>query len=161
MNDVRDAGKGVKGVNDPQTRQLLENEIKELIIPASQVAHVQLNNSLEHALLVLIKSGYSAIPVLDKEYKICGQISKTLILESILGMERIEYETLHEHQVVEVMNSKIPRMKDSDTFLRALELSINHPFVCIEDDAGRFVGILTRKSILAIVYRYFRNKKTT
>ena len=148
-------------MNDQQIRQLLQNEIKDLIIPASQVAHVQLNHSLEHALLVLIKSGYSAIPVLDSEYKICGQISLTLILESILGIERIEYENLHEHQVAEVMNSKIPRMKESETFLRALELSINHPFVCMEDDAGRFVGILTRKSILTLVYRYFRNKKTT
>lgn len=148
-------------MNDPQTRQLLENEIKELIIPASQVAHVQLTNSLEHALLVLIKSGYSAIPVLDTSYKICGQISKTLILEAILGIERIEYENLHEHKVEEVMNSKIPRMKETDTFLRALELSINHPFVCIEDESGLFVGILTRRSILALVYRYFRNKKTT
>lgn len=147
-------------MNDQQTRQLLQNQIKDLILPASQVAHVQLNNSLEHALLVLIKSGYSAIPVLDADYKICGQISLTLILESILGLERIEYENLHAHQVVEVMNSNIPRMKESDTFLRALELSINHPFVCMEDEDGRFVGILTRKSILALVYRYFRSNKT-
>ncbi len=143
-------------MTDPQAKDLLQQEIRELIIPASKVAHVQLGNTLEHALLVLVKSRYSAIPVLDMEYKIHGQISKTLILESILGIERIEYETLHEHKVEEVMNTNIPRMKETDSFLKALELSINHPFVCIEDDNDVFVGILTRKAILALLYRYFR-----
>jgi predicted transcriptional regulator len=139
-----------------ETSNLLEKEIKELVIPADNVAHVQLGNSLEHALLVLIKSGYSAVPVLDTSYKIQGLISNTMIMDSILGIERIEFEKLCEYKVEEVMNTKIPRMKNSDTFFRALELSINHPFVCIEDEDGVFVGILTRRSILALVYRYFR-----
>jgi predicted transcriptional regulator len=148
--------KEVKVVNHPQFSRLLEHEISELMIPASKVAHVQLGNSLEHALLVLIKSGYSAVPVLDLDYKIHGQISTTLIMESILGIERIEYETLHEHKVEEVMNPKIPRIRQQENFMRALELSINHPYVCIEDDQGVFLGILTRRAILAILYRYFR-----
>ena len=140
-----------------EMKQLLDKDIKDLVIPASKVAHVQLGNSLEHALLVLIKSRYSAIPVLDTSYRIQGLISKTMILESILGIERIEYETLHLHKVEEVLDSKIPKLKETDSFYRALELSINHPFVCIENDEGVFVGILTRKSILALVYRYFRS----
>lgn len=139
-----------------ETNQLLQNRIHEMVIPASKVAHVQLGNSLEHALLVLIKSRYSAIPVLNHDYKIKGQISKTMILESILGLERIEYEKLESRIVEEVMDVKIPRMKEDGTFLKALELSINHPYVCIEDASGVFRGILTRRSILAAVYQYFR-----
>ncbi len=141
-----------------ETNVLLQNKIKELIIPASKVAHVQLGNSLEHALLVLIKSRYSAVPVLDSAYKIQGQISKTMILESILGLERIEYEQLDGRFVEEVMDSNIPHMSEDDYFLKALELSINHPYVCIEDANGVFVGILTRRSILALVYQYFRKQ---
>ncbi len=38
--------------------------VKDLMISSEKVAHVQIGNSLEHALLVLVKSGYSAIPVL-------------------------------------------------------------------------------------------------
>jgi predicted transcriptional regulator len=134
----------------------LHTPIKELIIASTKVAHVQLGNSLEHALLVLIKSGYSAIPVLDSSYRIQGQISTTMILDKILGIERFEYEKLHHLTVEDAMNRKIPRMKQTDHFLKALEISINHPFVCIEDDDGVFQGILTRKSILALVYRQFR-----
>ncbi|MGD8191118.1 cyclic-di-AMP-binding protein CbpB [Brevibacillus ginsengisoli] len=146
-------------MSEPQQQkqlQLPQADLTNLVISASKVAHVQLGNSLEHALLVLIKSGYSSIPVLDMDYRIHGLISKTLILESILGIERIEYEKLAEQKVEDVMNRKIPRIKETDDFLRALELSINHPFLCVENEDGVFVGILTRKSILALFYRQIR-----
>jgi predicted transcriptional regulator len=139
-----------------QETKFLHTKIRDLVIASTKVAHVQLGNSLEHALLVLIKSGYSAIPVLDTSYRLHGQISTTMILEKILGMERFEYENLHQHTVEDVMNTKIPRMKETDDFFKALELSINHPFVCIEDEQGIFQGILTRKAILALMYRQYR-----
>ena len=47
------------------SKELLETNIKDFIIPSEKVAHVQVGNSLEHALLLFTKSGYSAIPVLD------------------------------------------------------------------------------------------------
>jgi predicted transcriptional regulator len=140
-----------------QDGQLLHTKINELVIASTKVAHVQLGNSLEHALLVLTKTGYSAIPVLDHSYRLHGQISTTMIVNKILGLERFEYEKLSDHTVDEVMNTKVPRMKESDAFLKALEMSINHPFICIEDENGIFQGILTRRSILAVLYRHFRN----
>lgn len=140
-----------------QDMQLLQQEIKDIMIPADDVAHVLLNNSLEHALLVLIRSGYSAVPVLDLHFRIHGLISNTMILDSILGTERIEYEKLSDRTVQEVMNASVPRLKEHESFFRALELSINNPFICIENDEGKFLGLLTRRAILAIVYRYFRN----
>ncbi|MGO4887004.1 cyclic-di-AMP-binding protein CbpB [Anaerobacillus sp. MEB173] len=135
---------------------IMNEEIKELMIPIDKVAHVQLDNPLEHALLVLIKSGYSAIPVLDTSFRLHGQISKALILDSILGLERIELERLNVYKVKDVVDTKIARMKHHENFARALTLSINHPFVCIEDEDGSFIGILTRRSILALVNRYLR-----
>ncbi|WP_232697135.1 cyclic-di-AMP-binding protein CbpB [Brevibacillus daliensis] len=143
---------------NPQAKDILEQSVKDLVIPGSKVAHVQLGNSLEHALLVLVKTRYSSIPVLDSSYKVMGLISKTMILESIFGLERIEYEKLSEHRVEEVMDTKIPHLRPDDTFIRALELTINHPFICIEDDQGVFLGILTRKTVLALVYHHFRTE---
>lgn len=45
-------------------------------------------------------------------------------------------------------------------FSGGLELSINHPFLCIVDKDGVFVGILTRKSILAQVHNYLKFNNT-
>ncbi|MDF2682713.1 MAG: hypothetical protein K0R47_3903 [Brevibacillus sp.] len=136
---------------------LLHTPIKDLIIASTKVAHVQLGNSIEHALLVLIKSGYSAIPVLDHQYRLHGLISTNMIMNKTLGLERFETEKMSEHTVDEVMDTKIARLKYTDDFLKALEVSINHPFICIEDEEQYFQGILTRKSILALAYRHFRN----
>ncbi|WP_108669874.1 cyclic-di-AMP-binding protein CbpB [Peribacillus acanthi] len=128
--------------------ELLSSKIKEFIIPAERVAHVQLGNNLEHTLLVLTKSGYTAIPVLDPFYKLHGLISTPMILDSILGLTRIEFEQLESKKVTEVMKSDIPRLNLEDDMKQGLEMLIDHPFVCVQNDEGIFEGILTRRAIL-------------
>lgn len=132
--------------------ELLSSPIEPYVISAERVAHVQIANNLEHGLLVLTKSGYTAIPVLDPHFKLYGLISSPLILDAILGLERIEFEKLEEMKVSDVMNVNIPRLRMDDSLKRGFELLIDHPFVCIEDDEGIFEGILTRRAILKSVY---------
>lgn len=132
--------------------ELLETSVKDLLIPSERVAHVQVANNLEHALLVLTKSGYTAIPVLDPLYKLHGLISTPVILDSILGLQRIEFEQLEYKKVSEIMNINIPRLRTEDKMKKGLELLIDHPFVCVENEDGVFEGILTRRAILKKVY---------
>ncbi|KYG32127.1 cyclic-di-AMP-binding protein CbpB [Alkalihalobacillus trypoxylicola] len=140
-----------------KNKTLMEEELSSLIIPMEKVAHVQLKNPLEHALLVLIKSGYTVIPVLDPSLKLHGMISHSLILDSILGVEQFEMERLSNQIVSDVMNTDVPVIKREDTFSRALNLSINHPFLCVVNDKNEFLGILTRRSILALVSRFLHS----
>ncbi|WP_407926428.1 cyclic-di-AMP-binding protein CbpB [Aquibacillus kalidii] len=121
---------------------------EELMISSEKVAHVQIGNPLEHALLVLVQSGYSAVPVLDSSYKFKGTIGKTKILQSVLGLERFEMEKLSTKKVEEVMNQDIPCLNKKDDFLTCLKAVINYPFVCVVDNEGFFDGILTRRAIL-------------
>ncbi|MDQ0256187.1 putative transcriptional regulator [Evansella vedderi] len=140
---------------------ILESPIQSFLISVEKVAHVQPNNTLEHALLILIKSGYTAIPVLDTDFKLHGLISKAQILDSILGLERIEPERLQTTTVSEVMTTSLARMKNDERFERALSYSINHPFICVENEYGEFLGIITRSKLLAHVNGYLHaNKKT-
>lgn len=122
--------------------------VADLMISSEKVAHVQINNPLEHALLVLVKSGYSAVPVLDSSYKLVGTIGKTVILNQILGLERFEVERLSDIRVEEVMKTDISRLKGHSVFTDGLKAVINSPFVCVEDEEGYFDGILTRRAIL-------------
>ncbi|MFC3884291.1 cyclic-di-AMP-binding protein CbpB [Bacillus songklensis] len=122
--------------------------IQDLLISADKVAHVQIGNNLEHALLVLTKTGYTAVPVLDPTFKLHGLISTTMILDSILGLERVEFERLEHMKVEEVMNKDIPRLHLEDNVYKGLNLMINHPFVCVEDENHVFEGILTRRAFL-------------
>ncbi|ULT58419.1 CBS domain-containing protein [Neobacillus drentensis] len=138
--------------------EFLELTIKQLMIPSERVAHVQIGNNLEHALLVLTKSGYTAIPVLDPHYKLHGLISTPIIMDSILGLERIEFEQLENKRVEEVMKGSIPRVGISASISQCLDLLVNQPFLCIENEEGFFEGILPRSTVLnqlsKVVKRY-------
>src|SRR5699024_12532277 len=87
-----------------KNREIDEIIVSEIMISSEKVAHVQSNNKLEHALLVLVKSEYSAVPILDKDYKLVGIISKTVLLDEILGFDRFETEILNVLNVIYVMN---------------------------------------------------------
>lgn len=138
---------------------ILQLSIIDLMIPSERVAHVQIGNNLEHALLVLTKSGYTAIPVLDPHYKLHGLISTPIIMESILGLERIEFEKLEERKVEEVMNGTIPRVKTNESMKICLELLVNHPFLCIESEVGFFEGILPRSTVLNRLNKQIKNEQ--
>ncbi len=138
---------------------LLETSLDKFMIPGENVACVQEENLVEHALLVLIKARYSAIPVLNTESNVVGIISKTMILDAIIGLERIEFEKLSEIKVYEVMNRDVPRVEMKSSFLRLLELCIRSPFLCVEDQAGSFKGLVTRQAVLTEIYKYLRQKK--
>ena len=136
------------------SKHLLDLPISDFIISSEKVAHVQSGNSAEHALLVLTKTGYSSIPVLDIKYRLIGLLSTKMITESILGLERIEYEKLENIKVDEVMERNVAYIKNTDTFRKALDLVINHPFLCVIDEEETFVGILTRRVILKQLKKY-------
>ncbi|MBS7345613.1 MAG: CBS domain-containing protein [Caryophanon sp.] len=135
-------------------RQFLDQPVMDFVISSEKVAHVQTGNSAEHALLVLTKTGYSSIPVLDAKYRLHGLLSTKMITESILGMERIEYERLAEIKVDDVMSKDYGVLKTTDTLQRALDLVINHAFLCVVDQDGTFEGILTRRVILKQLKKY-------
>ncbi|QDP40029.1 cyclic-di-AMP-binding protein CbpB [Radiobacillus deserti] len=141
--------------------ELIDFKVGDLMIPSEKVAHVQLGNPLEHALLVLVKSGYSAVPVLDISYKLHGTISKTVILNRVLGLERFEMEKLSDIKVDDVMNQSVPYLHREDDFVTSLKSLVDFPFVCVADEEGYFDGILTRRAILKQLNKYLhvnRNK---
>ncbi|UOQ85429.1 cyclic-di-AMP-binding protein CbpB [Gracilibacillus salinarum] len=129
-------------------KTLTDLTVGDLMIPAEKVAHVQEGNPIEHALLVLVESGYSSVPVLDLEYKFKGTIAKTPILKSVMGMERFEMERLAEIKVEAVMQKDQPTLTEDTDFLTCLKVVINHAFACVTDEQGYFLGILTRRAIL-------------
>lgn len=141
-----------------EDKEIKDVVVEDLMISAEKVAHVQLNNPLEHALLVLVRSGYFAVPVLDENNKLVGSISKTVILDQILGIERFEVEKLSNLKVHEVMDGDVASIQKSATFIDGLKALIDAPFVCVLDEDGYFEGILTRRAILKQLKRdYYLN----
>ncbi|TFB14056.1 CBS domain-containing protein [Filobacillus milosensis] len=128
--------------------------VKEDMIDAEKVAHVQLQNPLEHALLVLTKTGYNAVPVLDLDGRFCGIISKSNIVETMFGIEEIEISQLYKKKVEDVMQPDIPTINETATLEDAIHVLIDHSFVCVLNNDEQMVGIYTRREIL----KQFRNE---
>ncbi|WP_427138458.1 cyclic-di-AMP-binding protein CbpB [Psychrobacillus psychrodurans] len=136
------------------SKDFLQIPILEYIISAEKVAHVQLGNNAEHALLVLTKTGYSSIPVLDVKYRLQGLISSQQITDEILGLEHIEYERLPDLKVDDIMKKDIAVIHVDEKFQKGLDLLVNNPYICVVDDERTFLGILTRRVILKQMKKY-------
>jgi len=136
------------------SKDFLQIPILDFIISAEKVAHVQLGNNAEHALLVLTKTGYSSIPVLDVKYRLQGLISSQQITDEILGLEHIEYERLPALKVDEIMKKDIAVIHVNEKFQRGLDLLVDNPYLCVVDDEKTFLGILTRRVILKQMKKY-------
>ncbi|MCI1599406.1 MAG: CBS domain-containing protein, partial [Levilactobacillus sp.] len=79
---------------DAAVEQLLLDDPKSYVIPADVVANVTATNTLEHALLVLSKVGYSRIPVLDADDHLQGMISLAAITDKLLHVPGAAVEQL-------------------------------------------------------------------
>lgn len=138
-------------------KDFLFTPIADYIISAEKVAHVQVGNNAEHALLVLTKTGYSSIPVLDAQDRLKGLLSMRTVTDSILGLAHIEYERLPDLKVDEIMKTEIPTIRITDRFQRGFDLLIDNPFICVVEEDGTFAGILTRRVILKELKKYIYN----
>lgn len=129
---------------------LLEHE-EHFLIPASNVANVQTDNNLNHALLVLTKIGFNVIVVLDKESRVKGLISIPMIMDAITGLHSIEFEQLESLTVAEVMETNFAEAKEDWELEDILHLLVDNNFICITDEKQRFKGIITRREILKAI----------
>lgn len=131
---------------------LLEHR-DHFLIPETNVAHVQTDNNLNHALLVLTKIGFNVIVVLDKESRVRGLLSIPLIMEAITGIQEMHYEQLDLLTVEEVMETDFAMLKEDSELEDILHLLVDNNFICIADEDHKFVGIITRREILKAVNR--------
>ncbi|UJF14649.1 CBS domain-containing protein [Jeotgalibaca sp. MA1X17-3] len=136
--------------NEIQTL-LLEEKGSDFIISSENVANVNCNNNLYHALLVLSQVKYSTIPVLDNQSHIKGLISMPMIINAIMGIDAIRFEEMEKLRVEEVMRKEVPTILNTSDLEDILRKLTNNNFLCVVDENEVFLGIITRKEILGRV----------
>ena len=138
--------------------KFLIGEEETLIQPASEVAVIDENHKLDHALLIMTNNRYSVVPVLDRDSHVKGLISLPIIIQAIMGMTDIHFEKLSDFQVKEVMTTDFPVVNEDFELEDVLQQLIHHAFLPVVNDEGVFQGIITRSKILKgtnqIVHNY-------
>lgn len=73
-----------------------------------------------------------------------------MIMNSIFGLERIEFEKLDQITVEEVMLTDIPRLHINDPIMKGFGMVINNGFVCVENDEQVFEGFYEKSRFKGI-----------
>lgn len=134
--------------------------IASFLLPKAEVAYVREAMTLRQGLEKLRRSGYMAIPVLDKDDKYVGVISEGDFLWSIIDynekLDEVTMKALEQQHIGELMHVGKITPVCIDTDMEALLTQAqNQNFVPVVDDRGIFIGIITRSDII----KYFVKKQ--
>ena len=121
--------------------------------PKGDLAYVYDDCSLRQGLEKLERSGFTAIPMINREGKYIGTITEGDLL---WGIKRYTDLNLKEAENIFIKDfprkaDYVPVSVDSD-MEDLLRKAMNQNFVPVIDDQKKFIGIITRKSIIEYCY---------
>ena len=133
--------------------------IASFLLPKAEVAYLRDDMTLRQGLEKLRRSGFTAIPVIDREDRYVGVISVGDFLWNILAynqsLESITLKSLESMTVRDfVQNGKVRSARIDTAMENLLEQAKNQNFVPVVDDRNVFIGIVTRSDII----KYFVDK---
>jgi CBS domain-containing protein len=127
------------------------------LTPKSEVAYIYENETLRQTLEKMEHRKFSCIPLLSLDGKYTGTISEGDLL---WGMKRMQIVDMKAAEDISIM--AIPRrasykpVRANASMESLLDRAINQNYVPVVDDAGYFIGIITRKEIIKYCYNEFK-----
>lgn len=122
--------------------QVSEMQVREVMVPRSQLVVIERDSSLEELLPLVIESGHSRFPVIDSDDVVGVLLAKDL-LKYVFSKEPREF----------VMNEIlrpvifVPQSKRLDILLREFRVNRNHMAMVI-DEYGHVAGLVTIEDVL-------------
>lgn len=120
--------------------------IISLIKPKKNVVYLNCEYTVKKAMDVLEESRYSTLPVIDNDGLYLGTISDGDVLKYInkYGLDNVEADYL-----LNIVNTKRnPPVHDFDNSTTIISSIMEQNFLCMVDDRGCFIGIITRKDVI-------------
>ncbi|OEF99428.1 hypothetical protein BHF71_01805 [Vulcanibacillus modesticaldus] len=136
----------------------MSKEIKSLIVPKEKVMVVESTWNLEQALRKLIETGWTSVPVINPKMEVEGIISKSLILNHA-RLEKVPlFHDFKRRNVNEAMKRNIPTLSEDTTLHYGIELLVDWAYLPVVNKEKKFIGILTRRSVLDYLLKAFYNE---
>ena len=124
------------------------------LIPKSHVAYLTEGSSFRQGMEKLHRHGYTAIPVVGQDGRYVGSVNEGDFLWNIMSMGSVDPYDLEEACIDEIVTDRTPPVKVNTPVSELMERLLDQNFVPVVDDRGMFVGIITRRSVMA----YLMNK---
>ena len=123
------------------------------LTPKSDVALIYEDDTLDEALEKMESYKYAAMPIISRQGRYVGTITEGDLLWGIKNKYDFTFKGLDRVQVTEVPRrlDNQPVFADSD-MEDLLDKAMNQNFVPVVDDQKKFIGIITRRSIIEYCY---------
>ena len=119
------------------------------LTPKAMCAYIEADDTLRQAMERMERSGYSALPVLDKNGKYCGVVTEGDLLWTVQRACGLALRPTGEHSISEIQHRRAVQPVRVDTRVEDLiSVAADQNFVPVIDDKGDFIGIVTRSRIL-------------
>ena len=121
--------------------------------PKSETAYIYHSSTLRQALESMEYHKYASIPLLNRQGEYVGTITEGDIL---WGIKRYTHLNLKEAENIFIKD--FPRKADyaavsaGSDMEDLIQKAMNQNFVPVVDDGGKFIGIITRRSIIEYCY---------
>ena len=123
------------------------------LTPKEDVAHVDEDDTMRQVLEKMEHHGYTAIPLLSREGKYIGTITEGDLLWGIKS-----YQNMDLKRAENIFIQDFPRKADYEAVSADADMedllrkAMNQNFVPGVDDQKKFIGIITRKTIIEYCY---------
>ena len=119
------------------------------LIPKSHVAHLTEGCSFRHGMEKLRRHGYTAIPVVSKDGRYLGCVSEGDFLWNIMSLGSIDPADLGDACIDQIVSDRTPPVGVNTPVEELMDRLLDQNFVPVVDDRHIFVGIVTRRSVMA------------
>ena len=119
------------------------------LIPKSHVAHLTEGSSFRGGLEKLRRYGYTAIPVVGKDGRYLGSVSEGDFLWNIMSLGSIDPSDLEDACIDQIVSDRTPPVGVNTAVEELMDRLLDQNFVPVVDDRHIFVGIVTRRSVMA------------
>ena len=123
--------------------------------PKSGITYLVTGNSLRQGLERMRNSGYTEIPVVDKEGLYVGTVNQGDFLWKIIDSDITDMQMAEAVKIDDIVSHRISAVQINTTMDDLLAKASDQNFVPVTDDFGTFVGIVTRHDII----KYFAEKE--
>jgi len=129
------------------------------LTPKSEVAHLHDDWTLRQAVERLESSGYTAIPLIDRQGHYLGVVTEGDILWTLKKRCKMDIKDVDKLSILTVeRRTNIRPVSINATMEELIQTSMNQNFVPVIDDNKIFIGIVTRKDIIRFCYETYVKK---
>lgn len=119
------------------------------LTPKATCAFLYRDFSLRQAMERMEKSGYTALPILNRDGSYCGTLTEGDLLWALKNLCCMDIRDAQNHNIMEIAHHKDNLPVSVTTDMRELLLkATDQNFVPVVDDKGDFIGIVTRRAIM-------------